>query len=163
MNGERTDLTVKLEIAYEPKTEAAALRQRIIKGAFYASSLFKVIPAVNDSVEGDVMDIEHLCEIGEAVLSAVISEADRMNFIEGFSISERYTGKPEIDELAVMISTLLNHPNIPQELYSNLSEAITDFFNSDIDQTEIKEFFDSPEYIAKILDGYVDLSKADEE
>ena len=182
----KTELEVYIETDYTHENKFEAARQKIEKAAFYTQSLFKVIRLANVNFEsitddGDAQDAEHyiedlnnLCEIGSGLAFSVFREVSNFSLFK-FTETENqtevseienqksYTGKPEIDNLAIQISSLLNHPKLPQELYDHLSDAITDFFNADIDQTEINEYHKSPEYLAKILDGYVDLSKADEE
>lgn len=59
-------------------------------------------------------------------------------------------------ELAKQISDLINNPDLPEPLYNYFSQALTDFFNDDIDQTAIVEFQHSPRYIEMLLDNYVD-------
>ena len=59
----------------------------------------------------------------------------------------------EIENTALLISGLLNNPNVPQRIRDGLSEGVEECFNEDIDQSEIIDYRDSPEYIAMILRG----------
>jgi hypothetical protein len=58
------------------------------------------------------------------------------------------------ENLAVLISGVLNHPDLPEPMREVFREAITTAFNEHIDQSEVDAFEKSPEYIGMIIRGY---------
>ncbi len=59
-----------------------------------------------------------------------------------------------IKDLSKRLSDLCVNPNIPPPLQDKIRGAVVEFYNEDINQDEINEFQNSPEYIEKILIGY---------
>jgi hypothetical protein len=58
------------------------------------------------------------------------------------------------ENLAVLISGVLTHPDLPEPMLDLFQRAIADVFNEHIDQSEVDAFEKSPEYIEMIIRGY---------
>jgi hypothetical protein len=71
-----TYLTVQIPVNHD--TEAVGVRLRIVRGTLLASSLFNLIRASNDAVKGDALDVEHICELGTAIMQAVLNETQNI-------------------------------------------------------------------------------------
>jgi hypothetical protein len=148
-------LSIPLEIETEhrlPETEAGQAWVRIDKTTFYLQSIFyfmKMAVRGHDIQETSAdeiplltfsdlrMHLHSMCEIGEAL--AVSLEGS------GFRSAHPHT-------LADHISAVLMHPNVPTDVYDALGEAMTELSNQMPMNT--KEFHDSAENIARILDNY---------
>lgn len=58
------------------------------------------------------------------------------------------------ENLALLISDVLNHPDMPEHLHGCLIEALVTFCNEHIDQDQIGDFQQSPAYIEMRLRGH---------
>lgn len=59
------------------------------------------------------------------------------------------------ENLAAVVSAVLQNPNLPQPMYDAIKNGLTDVFNSPrMNQREFVEYEETPEYIAKVFRGY---------
>ncbi len=67
--------------------------------------------------------------------------------------TENYTGNANLDNLALLLSGVLNNPNLPIDIYNGLKRGMNDAFNNLPPEKnhELSEFEDSPEYLAKLF------------
>lgn len=61
---------------------------------------------------------------------------------------------PKTQSLPELLSAVLNHPDLPDPLHESIRSAVTDLFNSKIDQSEIDAFEQSPTYLSWIINGF---------
>jgi hypothetical protein len=66
---------------------------------------------------------------------------------------EKMIGAAEIDNLALVLSGLLNNPNLPSGIYNSLKVGLDDAFNDLPTEAniELSSWQDSPEYLAKLI------------
>jgi hypothetical protein len=66
---------------------------------------------------------------------------------------EKIIGAAEIDNLALVLSGLLNNPNLPSGIYNSLKDGLDDAFNDLPNEAniELSSLRDSPEYLAKLI------------
>jgi hypothetical protein len=57
-------------------------------------------------------------------------------------------------DTAKQVSDLLNNTDLPEPIIDGLRDGLLDLFNSHIDQSEFRDYENSPEYVEKILRGY---------
>ncbi len=65
----------------------------------------------------------------------------------------------ETSNLAKQLADLLNNPDLPEPIQEDLKDSILNTFNSHINQSEIRDFEDSPQYIEMVLRGYANRHK----
>ncbi len=57
-------------------------------------------------------------------------------------------------DTAKQVSDLLNNTDLPEPIIDGLRDGLLDLFNSHINQSEFRDYENSPEYVEKILRGY---------
>ena len=148
-------------------------RQRIEKAAFYLMSILNTVKTCALSFEGEtedkkihgfLYDVMHQCEIGCGIADSILASASCLTefqpdnaveaetqAVEEFGDERPYTGDLAIDNLALMISALLDNSNLPKPLRSGFDKVMTEFINSQLGHDEFNEDTGAPEYIARHL------------
>ncbi len=79
--------------------------------------------------------------------------------------TEKYMGDIELDNLALLLSGVLNSPNLPTGVYNGLVKGLDDAFNdlpSDSNK-ELSEYQNTPEYLAKLFQFSQKAAMSDEQ
>ncbi len=149
-------------------------RQRIEKAAIYLMSVFNLLKvsalhfegqSESKEMSGFFEDATNTSEIGYGIADSILASASCLTeFIpdetentkvnEENEDAEKYTGDLNIDQIALLISGLLNNPDIPKPIQHGFSVVMTDFINSQLDRDEFNEDTSSGEYIARHLKVY---------
>ncbi len=56
--------------------------------------------------------------------------------------------------LPELLSQVLNHPDLPEEMGDKLEHAVSEIFNEHVDQSEIMAYEKSVPYLEMLLRGY---------
>jgi hypothetical protein len=176
----KTELEVYIETDYEHSDKFEGTRQRIEKAAFYTQSLFSVIKLANTNfesvtnekdAENYIENLNNLCELGSGLAFSVFREASNFSLYkfnenktveledytefnnvadEDLPIKIRETDELEADDLAEVLSQILNNPNLPITLYTALQNAIGDILKGNADDL-LNQFESSPEFLRAVI------------
>jgi len=106
-----------------------------------------------------------LRQAGKETAAAGLSDLSAESLREAQTDTEKYTGNANLDNLALLLSGVLNSPNLPTGVYNGLVQGLDDAFN-DLppgSNKELSEYQNTPEYLAKLFQFSQKAAMSDEQ